>query len=485
MFISLNNSNILVDSIFINFLNQLIDLHFNLLILLLLLNYLFINQNIKISNIIILFIVFDVSINYSTLYIDHIFNNAYELNLNLINGLFLIHPILVYIFYSILCYLIMYTFIINNIFFLKKLIYNNKIYVIKNLNKLYINLINIISLAILLGSWWAYQELSWGTWWNWDLIEIINLVYLVISLKLIHSQIYKKINNLNINLILNIFHILILFILIRYSILQSIHNFLSANIQNQYNIYILSLFLIIVNFSINNKFNKFNKFKFFDFFKYFNIYLFIILYLCIINIFWFKLDIKISIYFKIFLISYTVKTLFYFYMSAINLLKSVNNYNVVYFEILIFKIFKNILLRINFYKITHLILFMFLYFMCTFKLDIKFNYVLDIQQNFKYNQYNVDNNIFNNNITNTQNKQYQNINFNNNLSNITFYDNWDIFIECNTQNSLSIKFLSNWLEVFNDETQNYIFIYISKILLLLYLLILYSLLKIYFIRKIY
>lgn len=152
MFISLNNSNILVDSIFINFLNQLIDLHFNLLILLLLLNYLFINQNIKISNIIILFIVFDVSINYSTLYIDHIFNNAYELNLNLINGLFLIHPILVYIFYSILCYLIMYTFIINNIFFLKKLIYNNKIYVIKNLNKLYINLINIISLAILLGS---------------------------------------------------------------------------------------------------------------------------------------------------------------------------------------------------------------------------------------------------------------------------------------------------------------------------------------------
>lgn len=475
----------MVDSIFTNFLNQLVDLHFNLLILLLLLNFLFINKNTKILNLLTLFTLFDINTGFNILNSDCIFSNAYQLNINLINGLFLIHPILVYIFYSIICYLILYIFILNNIFFLKKLSYITKIYLIKNLNKLYVKLINVICLAILLGSWWAYQELSWGTWWNWDLIEIINLVYLVISLKLIHTKFYKKINNLNFNLIINILHILVLFILIRYSILQSIHNFLNTSIQTQYNIYILLFFLIICNYIFNNKFNKLNKFKYFDFFKYLNICLFIILYLCIANIFWFKLDIKISIYFKTLLISFIIIIIFYFYILIINLYNLSNNYTNICFEILIFKSFKSIILKINLYRLTHLMLFMFLYFMCTFKLDIKFNYLLDIQQNFNYNQYNVDNIIFNNNIINVQNKQNQNINFSNNLSNITFYDNWDIFIECNTQNSLSVKFLSNWLEIFNDETQNYIFVYISKVLILTYLLIIINALKIYFIRKIY
>lgn len=38
-----------------------------------------------------------------------------------------------------------------------------------------------ILLTFILGSWWAAQELNWGLWWNWDVVEL-NLLQLVIWL---------------------------------------------------------------------------------------------------------------------------------------------------------------------------------------------------------------------------------------------------------------------------------------------------------------
>lgn len=45
----------------------------------------------------------------------------------------------------------------------------------------YVNLV-----ALVLGSWWAFQEGSWGGWWNWDISEIFGLYILILILMFVH-----------------------------------------------------------------------------------------------------------------------------------------------------------------------------------------------------------------------------------------------------------------------------------------------------------
>jgi hypothetical protein len=45
-------------------------------------------------------------------------------------------------------------------------------------------LINVF--ALFLGSWWAFQEGTWGGWWNWDPSEVLGLIVFVISLVGLH-----------------------------------------------------------------------------------------------------------------------------------------------------------------------------------------------------------------------------------------------------------------------------------------------------------
>jgi len=55
--------------------------------------------------------------------------------------------------------------------------------------------------ALFLGSWWAFQEGTWGGWWNWDPSEVFGLVFLFVHLVYIHegasyhklTKIYKKV----------------------------------------------------------------------------------------------------------------------------------------------------------------------------------------------------------------------------------------------------------------------------------------------------
>lgn len=42
-------------------------------------------------------------------------------------------------------------------------------------------------LTLLLGSWWAAQEGSWGGWWNWDASEFFGLLTLFLLLLLVHQ----------------------------------------------------------------------------------------------------------------------------------------------------------------------------------------------------------------------------------------------------------------------------------------------------------
>jgi hypothetical protein len=40
--------------------------------------------------------------------------------------------------------------------------------------------------ALFLGSWWAFQEGTWGGWWNWDPSEVLGLVIFLTNLLILH-----------------------------------------------------------------------------------------------------------------------------------------------------------------------------------------------------------------------------------------------------------------------------------------------------------
>lgn len=54
--------------------------------------------------------------------------------------------------------------------------------------KLVLLSINFIIFTLMIGSWWAYQEGSWGGWWNWDPSEVFGLYIMVILVHKLHNQ---------------------------------------------------------------------------------------------------------------------------------------------------------------------------------------------------------------------------------------------------------------------------------------------------------
>ena len=165
-------------------------------------------------------------------------------NITLINGLLLIHPILLYISYMLLIS-----------FFKKKINFNNS-YAYNYINlRTIINLLTNTSLiALILGSWWAQQEINWGGWWNWDPIEMIALFIFIFSLILIHFKFDNSIVFLSMRI-----QIIYLFILIyyisRYDILNSIHSFAISNkdysfIELKMIVFLLFLLYYLINIFI-------------------------------------------------------------------------------------------------------------------------------------------------------------------------------------------------------------------------------------------
>ncbi len=85
-------------------------------------------------------------------------NNKANINTNLTNGIMLIHPYILYFFYAIFLNFSLSTF---KGLFLKK----NKIITIQTYSKKKsINSFLAVYLSIMLGCFWAEQELSWGGW---------------------------------------------------------------------------------------------------------------------------------------------------------------------------------------------------------------------------------------------------------------------------------------------------------------------------------
>ena len=168
----------------------------------------------------------------------HIFNknvffsineNTTNLNTNLINGTMLIHPVILYTYYAVL--LVVVCFFLKT-FFKKRC---------KNFTKKLKNnfLFKLVIISILLGCYWAEQELLWGGWWSWDFVEILAINLLLFQLYCIHKNCdYKPTDGFfNIKYMFCVLVCTIVFV--RYNIINSIHNFVTDSVQNQYDTYIL------------------------------------------------------------------------------------------------------------------------------------------------------------------------------------------------------------------------------------------------------
>lgn len=116
------------------------------------------------------------------------------INNNLTNSMSYIHPLILYIFINLNAHTI---FFYKGVSFLKK----------KNI---FFNYTAIILTALLLGSFWSCQELLWGGFWNWDVVEIVLLNFALLCLNYQHSKknylrALYKVGLLKINYVIYIF----------------------------------------------------------------------------------------------------------------------------------------------------------------------------------------------------------------------------------------------------------------------------------------
>lgn len=121
--------------------------------------------------------------------LDYFFLNTYvfsnelflkNYNTLLNNSVNKVHPFLLY----------------SSLYFLTSLLFlSNFYYNYKHFNFMFLRYVfNLpiylfyLSFTLLLGSWWAFQEGSWGGWWDWDISEVFGLFILVNLIKLTHDN---------------------------------------------------------------------------------------------------------------------------------------------------------------------------------------------------------------------------------------------------------------------------------------------------------
>lgn len=101
-------------------------------------------------------------------------------------------------------------------------------------NKYY--LLNVVTLAFLLGSLWALFQSVWGYYWSNDSIEYILLIVSCLSLIKMHKYYIKKINSQ-----LIIFLVLFLLVSLRLNLLHTKHNFFSKTATAKFFIFFLQV----------------------------------------------------------------------------------------------------------------------------------------------------------------------------------------------------------------------------------------------------
>ena len=239
-----SNSQYQYEPIFWKLNSVLNDSLLSIYVLLIIYTYMVYNYNSKITNVSIVVLAY-VFIN--TWKGQFIFLNLLKItpyNTTLFNGLLLVHPICLYLSYAYILYMYAVT---------KKqkrgAVEYFTVFCQKNKKFLTFSLV-----ALVLGCWWAQQEVSWGGWWNWDPIEIIALLALLVSLIVTHLN-YK-----HQNLIFFLRPTLFIFVITtyfvsRYDILNSIHSFALASKSQNY----LEMKIIVLYGILLTQFNYFFK----------------------------------------------------------------------------------------------------------------------------------------------------------------------------------------------------------------------------------
>ncbi|HGN1706300.1 TPA: heme lyase NrfEFG subunit NrfE [Providencia rettgeri] len=94
----------------------------------------------------------------------------------------------------------------------------------------------ILTIGIILGSWWAYSELGWGGWWFWDPVENASLLPWLSATALLHSLAVsrrsERFRHWSILLIIITFILSLLgTLIVRSGILMSVHAFALDNVR--------------------------------------------------------------------------------------------------------------------------------------------------------------------------------------------------------------------------------------------------------------
>lgn len=172
---------------------------------------------------------------YSTPFLSDL--NFYNLLLN--NGINKIHPLIIY-----LCWLSLLSYMSSS---------NNQ------KSKNYDNITQILLSVLLsftglfLGGWWAYQEGSWGGWWNWDPSEMFGLLILIMLALQLHLQ--KLVSSKSKIVLRNLTSILViyyLFLQLNFSLLS--HNFgiRQGDIIDFRYAYLFGLFCVAVSYNFRS-----------------------------------------------------------------------------------------------------------------------------------------------------------------------------------------------------------------------------------------
>lgn len=293
--------------------------------------------------------------------------NSSNLNNNLLNGIMLIHPYILYFFYGIyLHYIFTQTYLYSK--FKRKQPQGNN-------EKLF--MIFLIFFAILLGCWWAEQELAWGGWWSWDFVELLALMFLIVIIQNIHTT---KTGFFKRDYCVVYFCALLLSIFcVRFNIINSVHNFVNVQSQNQF-FYYICIFIFILLLKIIKSVIMYNyelqKHKLLSVLgKSFSLLLLILYIYIFINIFFknfsffFFLNLSIKSFLQcslIFILLYYNNNFYKktYILYTIIILLFFKNFNYLDF-FLIFSIFyflKNFFKKNFFMKMHHVFLILFFFF---------------------------------------------------------------------------------------------------------------------------
>ncbi|WP_337840354.1 heme lyase CcmF/NrfE family subunit [Rheinheimera sp.] len=109
-----------------------------------------------------------------------------------------------------------------------------------------------LTLGIMLGSWWAYNELGWGGWWFWDPVENASFMPWLVGTALIHSLAVTEkrgtFKSWTVLLAIAAFSLSLLgAFLVRSGVLVSVHSFASDPSRG---LYLLAFLLVIVGGSL-------------------------------------------------------------------------------------------------------------------------------------------------------------------------------------------------------------------------------------------